>query len=428
MTTEEALQTQEKQEFKNSLVSFTFQSKPKCILECSISATKELIEKAKEKATKSIAKQVSLPGFRKGKAPESQILQRFPKEVESETKNTAMRLATLESINLGSLPALDKARLEDPSKDPDMKFQMESFSNDEMKFRSSFEIAPSVPAVDPSLFNLKQVTRQPVGEEQIAERIRQALFFTATWNPVTDRPVQENDFVLLDVKIKEDDSLLFQDTRFEVTDKSMAKWMKEAIIGKNTGDVIEATSVADEDLPAEEKEVFQPKEVTITIKLTETPTLPELTESFLKSLGVQSEEELRSQIEKMLTQEADMQEKEALSDQVLDFLVTTYPFDLPESLVVQEARFRFQELSKDPKFMQEWDSSSDEDKKKLANLVTTQSTKAMQIFYLCRRLIQDKNIPLAPKEGKTDNPAVGHFSQLAIEKASEYIVANAGNS
>ena len=428
MTTEEALQTQDKQEFNNSLVRFTFQSKPKCILECAISASKELLDSAREKATKSIAKQVSLPGFRKGKAPQAQVIQRFPKEVENETKNTAMRLATLESINLGNLPALDKARLEDPSKDPDIKFQVESFSEDAMTFRASFEVAPSVPAVDTALFNLKEETRQPVEEEQIAERIRQALFFTATWNPVTDRPLQEDDFVLLDVTIKEDGSSLFQDTRFEVTDKSMAKWMKEAILGKNTGDVVQATSVPDEDLPQDEKEVFLPKEVTVTIKLIETPTLPELTESFLKGLGVQSEEELRSQIEKMLNQEADAQVKEALSDQVLDFLVTTYPFDLPESLVIQEARFRFQELSKHPKFMQEWESSSDEDRKKLANLVTTQSTKAMQIFYLCRRLIQDANIPLVSKEGKTDNPAAGHFSQLAIEKASEYIIAQAGKS
>ena len=64
-----------------------------------------------------------------------------------------------------------------------------------------------------------------------------------------DRPIQENDFVILDVDVIDEDlrANLFNDVRFEVTDRSMAKWMKDLILGPKQGEVLEGTSVPDED-------------------------------------------------------------------------------------------------------------------------------------------------------------------------------------
>ena len=68
---------------------------------------------------------------------------------------------------------------------------------------------------------------------------------------------------LLDVDVIEEtpSTPLFNHTRFEVTEKSMAKWMRDLVLGKNAGDTVEGISVPDEDASEEDKEDLKPKKV-----------------------------------------------------------------------------------------------------------------------------------------------------------------------
>ena len=57
----------------------------------------------------------------------------------------------------------------------------------------------------------------------------------------------------MDIIEEEPEKRLFTNTRFEVSDKSMAQWMKALVIGKHAGDSVEGVSTADENMPEEEK-------------------------------------------------------------------------------------------------------------------------------------------------------------------------------
>ena len=74
----------ENQTLQNENVRFTIHHKPACIVEFDVEAFEPLIKNAHKKAAKTIAKEVTLPGFRKGKAPEELIIKNFPKEVDKE--------------------------------------------------------------------------------------------------------------------------------------------------------------------------------------------------------------------------------------------------------------------------------------------------------------------------------------------------------
>jgi FKBP-type peptidyl-prolyl cis-trans isomerase (trigger factor) len=125
----------------------------------------------------------------------------------------------------------------------------------------SFETEPDIPTVDPTTFVAEEISRPEVNEEKINETIRQVRFFFADWTKITDRPVAEGDFVLLDVDVIEQEphTPLFSSTRFEVSSKYMAQWMKDLVMGRNAGDSIEGTSTPDED--AKDKEDFKPQKV-----------------------------------------------------------------------------------------------------------------------------------------------------------------------
>ena len=67
----------ESQALQNENVRFTIHHKPACIVEFDVEALEPLVKSAHKKAARTISKEVTLPGFRKGKAPEEMILKNF---------------------------------------------------------------------------------------------------------------------------------------------------------------------------------------------------------------------------------------------------------------------------------------------------------------------------------------------------------------
>lgn len=402
-------------EFSNELVHCTATAKPDCIVELSVKALGGLIKKARESSVKSISKAVTVPGFRRGKAPESLITENFAKEIEKATKENLAKEAYLQCKTLIPYRNLDP-------KDS-FSYQVQSFSNDEGSLILSFETTPSVPEVNVTAFSLKPVNRPIVDTAKVDETVRQALFFYAKWDTVTGRAVQEGDFILLDAVVVEENgktSPLFKGTRFEVTDKSMARWMKDAVLGKNVDEEVEATSVADEDATEEEKALFKPRQVKLTIKAIESAILPELTEDLLQKLKVTSEADLKEKIEKQLNEQADEHVANEQREQALTFLIDNHPFDLPKTLVRKELEFRTRQLSQDPGFMEHWNSLGEDEKRKMITFLTSQTEKSVRLSFLCSSLLKKADIPFP---GKTESKAIGEYSHKMLMAATDYIIA-----
>ncbi|MES2199550.1 MAG: trigger factor [Chlamydiota bacterium] len=403
-------------ELANDLIRCTVLQKPDCVVEFSVTASKKLVDESKEIAAKSVNKHVTVPGFRRGKAPESLIFKNFSKEIDKSAREILARRAYVECQLLTSLINLDAKE--------SFSCHINSFSEEEAKLTLSFETNPVVPTVNSSECVLKPINRPEVNESKIQETIRQALFFHASWDTITGRSVQEGDFIILDADILEDNASphpLFKGTRFEVTDKSMARWMKDAVLGKNAGDSTEATSVADEDASEEEKALFKPSQVKLTIQTIEQATLPELTEDLLRKMGASSEQDLKDKIEKQLNEQADDYVSENLREQAIDFLIKTYPFDIPKSFVRKELEFRTSQLSQDRSFMDHWKSLTEAEKQKMIGFLTSQTEKSILLSLLCSALLNQNSIPF-PNTKTTSAGSFGEYSQKILLSATDYII------
>jgi trigger factor len=311
-----------------------------------------------------------------------------------------------------------------------------------------FETEPSIPHVDPKDVTLKAVERPAVNEDKINETMRQLQLFFAEWKKM-DRPIQENDFVILDVDVIEEDPprKLFADVRFEVTDRSMAKWMKDLILGHHRGEVLEGVSVPDEDASKKDQEELKPRKVRVVIKQVEEATMPEFSDEFARRLGAPSIDVMRTNVEQLLNQKADGHVQEKLREEVSDMLLEKYRFDVPMSLIDREVRFRMQQLLQDPEYLQHWNSMTPEAKKRSVASVAEQSEKAVRMFYLCRKILADAKITISPKDlPKAPDSPLGMllgerrdfhpqentevhqaeaFSRLLLEKAEDFVIAHA---
>ncbi len=428
------------QTLQNENVRFTIHHKPACVVEFDVEAFEPLIKSAHKKAAKTIAKEVTLPGFRKGKAPEEYIVKNFPKEIDKEWQQEIANACFQECGKMAKIPVLHR--------DAKITYKMKSHSSSGALLVLAFETEPKVPHIDPKEMKLKAVKRPEVNEDKINETMRQVQLFFATWQPVTDRPVQVGDFVTLDVDVIEETPSvpLFNNTRFEVTEKSMALWMRELIIGKNAGDTIEGTSIPDADASDEDKENLKPKKVRVTIKSIDTATLPALTDEFVKQLGVANVEEMKTNVTTLLNNQADAHVLEAQREQVSEFFLSL-PFELPTTLIEKETQFRFRQLLQDKDFQKYWENMNSDDRNKTIQTVYQQSEKAVKMFYLCRQVVTDANINISTSDiappatnglelllnpqkmhHHQRTPEIEHaeaFSRLVLEKAEDFVIRNA---
>lgn len=433
------------QEFSNNEVHLKVHKRPACRIEFEIEALPVLVKAAHEQAIKRVAKQISLPGFRKGKAPSELVLKNYPKDVDKQWQDVIATMSYQASAKLSKIPLLHK--------DSKINFKMKTHSLQEgAKLTLTFETEPEIPSVDPSKLKLKEVPRPETDAAKVDETIRQILFFFAEWKNVSDRPVKIGDFVLLDVDLIEETppKPLFSHTRFEVTEKGMATWMRELVLEKKVGDELEGTSIPDADATAEEKETLKPKKVKVKIKALEEATLPVLDDAFALKLGVANIADLRTSLKGLLDKQADEHVKEKLRDQVNEFLLTEYAFDLPVTLIEKETQFRMQQLMGDKQFQAYWNQMKEDERRKTVQSIYHQSEKAVRMFYLCRKIVSDGRISVTPKDLPLPpqtplevlmNPGYDFhphhqpevrqaetFSRMVLEKAEDYLIAEASKS
>ncbi|MES2345302.1 MAG: trigger factor, partial [Chlamydiota bacterium] len=385
--------TNEPQQFSSELVQFTVTTKPASVVEFDVKASADLVKSTYGAAVKAVAKHVVIPGFRKGRAPEALVAKNYASDVNKQWQEEIALKAIVECQKLSNITPLQR--------DSKVSFNVKNFSKENgAELTLAFEVEPEIPTTDPQLFHPQEIKRPAVDEKKVEETIRQIRFFYAEWTTIADRPVQEGDLVILDVDIIETEPAqpLFSGTRFEVTDNSMAKWMKDLCLGLTTGATAEGLSVPDDTLSPEEKEQFQPKKVRLTVRTIEQATLPPLDDTFAKNLGVATVADLHEQIEKLLNFKADSHVQEQLRTQASEFLLAQYPFALPQSLIEKETHFRVKHLMNDQEFQKYWQQMSDAERQNAIQTIYQQSEKAVRMFYLCRKVLSDANITITPKD------------------------------
>lgn len=352
-----------------------------------------MVKEARKNAIKSVSKEISLPGFRKGRAPEEMILKKFPADVEKQLHKEVADLAFVAAQKIAKVPILNN--------NSPISFDMKKQSLEhgaELVF--SFETEPLIPNVDSSGFTPKPVARAEVGEKQIEEAIRQMRFFYAQWKPIQDRAIQDGDYIMIDLDTVEGENVqrVFHHIRFEVSKERMAAWMKKLVEGAKAGDVLDGISEVDDTATDAEKAEFKPKNVRITILKVEECQLPELDDEFAKKVGATDIAHMRQSITDLLNKQADDKVQSELREQVNDYLIENYVFDLPQSLIDTEKKHRFNQLLQDPKFKASWNKMSQDERKNLDHKLGTESAHAVGLFYLSRQIVQSAKLPVTHQE------------------------------
>jgi trigger factor len=373
-------------------VALTHQSG--CQVKLEINVSPEATKAAYAKAVKAINKEISIPGFRKGKSPEALVVQRFASPVNKEWHDILLNTSFNEFLAQTHLypytsveKSLKRAEVKNASKENGAQLVFE------------YEANPSIPEVDVSSIQLKRISEDEVTPEAIEETIHQVQLKLGSWDTVTDRPVQEGDFVDLDIEALENPPRsVCQDMRFEVVPGRMGTWMRKLIVGKSINDTVEGMSEKEESLISSSDEDFLPTLCRITIKGIKVATLPPLDDELAKKVGLKAIEELKPKIEEDLERQAEDEKKDQLRAQVEKQLLEKYVFDIPASLIAKHINNitaqKLQELRKH--------EHSQDHLKSMAKEIETNAfvdlNRAYRLYFLTHKIAEEHQIGVFENE------------------------------
>ncbi len=392
------------EQIESKTLSGSIERRAGCRVIIEAEATPAAVEKAYKDAIKAINKQVSLPGFRKGKAPSEVIVERFEKYVDSQWRDNVIQNAFSDALKAADVMPLNRDAVEKPV--------VERCSREEgAKLRFELETQPVLPSIDPATLTFEEITPEPVEDEAVESMVHDMLVYHADFEDIEGRVVAAGDYVEVDIfeltevhegdeegEAGDNEKQVATDKRFEINEKKMALWMHKLLVGKNVGDSVEGMSEVDADATDEQKESFVAHKFKITIKTLKKILLPELDDAFAKKVGANTVEDVRVNVRGRLEAEASMHAQDKMKNQALDALATAYDFDLPASLLEAERQERIKGRIRQLKEK----GKSDEDIKAQESAIETEvaeeTNKALRIYFLTRKIASDENISVTEED------------------------------
>lgn len=376
-------------ELATSDLTLTVDHLPQCEVKFTVHAKPSLVAKAKQNAKKLIAKEVSIPGFRKGKAPQELIEKRFADAIMEKTTKELANMAFKEAQGIAKIDVLNAHNT--------ITYDLKSFDEAEGALMTYlFEIEPACPPIDIDAVELPVVEKEVLTEEKLDQEIAHILNFFSTSEEVTDRPVKEGDIVFIDIEdlTLDPPEKVFNQMRFEVSDKGMSEWMKELIIGMNAGESKEGVSRPNSNDSEEIKAQYTEKRVRVTVQWIEEKTAPLLDDALAQKMGVATVEEMKDSLRRQLNHKYEQEFRDKMRDKVCEVLLETCQFDLPKSLVAREAEHRLRSLKNDAASRHRWNSLSIEKQREMQEKIELESKNAIKLFYMMRKVILDNRVKI----------------------------------
>ncbi len=324
-------------EFQNDNINAKITHKPGCQVRMDVEISPVAVQAAYDKGMKAVRKEVSVPGFRKGKVPDDILKHNFAQAIDKESRDIVLQTAFSEALELSKLRpftrnSLKRSELKKCSKETGATAIFE------------LEVEPQVPDIDYSTIETKQEQLRPIDQAAINRSYRQLQLMHATWEQITDRACKDGDFIDLDIDVTEHPAHnVCVNQLFLVKKDEMPKWLYDTVIGMQIDESKESEAKPSQEDPshviAYENENAK-KQCRVTLKAIKHAILPEENEEFAQKFGVKSVEELKGFVEERLKKEEEQYANEVARYNLRKELLQKYPFSLPHSLVEAEVRGR----------------------------------------------------------------------------------------
>lgn len=286
-----------------------------------------------DQAYAAIAQQVTIPGFRRGKAPRQLIDARFGRgpileQVVNDMLPTRYERALLENdLNPLGQPEIEITKIED---------------NDVVEFTAEMDVRPEIEVPDFSKIDVTvpELKLDDAAVDAELDTLRERFGELKD----TKRKLKKDDFAVIDLEATIDgerlEELGAEGLTYHVGHDELIDGLDKAIKGLKTGEDAEFTSeVQFGDHKGEEATVK------VTVQQTKERVLPELDDEFAQMASeFDTADELREATREQVEENAKAQQAADIRDEVLKAALAQVEFALPESIVDEQVHNQLHQI------------------------------------------------------------------------------------
>ena len=385
-----------------------------------ITVAADEFENAIEKVFKRESKKITLPGFRKGKAPRAFIEKYYGEQVFYE-----------DAINMVYPSALEEAvkeagiRMIEDRVDFDL---LESGKGKDLVFKVGVTTYPEV-----SIEGYKgiEITKKPVEvtEEDVDAELTKVQDRNSRMVTVEDRAAENGDTVEIDFEGFVD-GVAFEGGKAENFNLTLGSGQfipgfEDQVVGHNTGDEFDVNVTFPEEYHAEE---LKGKPAVFKIKLHEIKAkeLPDIDDDFIKDISeFDTVEAYRADVKEKLTVSRQKQADDDADNQLIDALIEKLQGEIPDAMYqkrinddINEFAYRLRSQGLDLKTYLQYTGM---DEQGIRDSFKPQAERQVKIRLALEKIVELENIVPTDEEIEAEYAKMANVYQMEVDKIKGFV-------
>ncbi len=300
-----------------------------CKRELELEIPAENVKKATEKISRDLARVARIPGFRPGKAPVTLIQRRFAEEIKGEVLDSLLPDVLSQSLQEKKMIPVNQPQVD----------QVNFTENGPVKFRATFEVLPEFELTDYKGLEI-EVDSLEIGDAEVNKAIEEIRERAATFAPVEGRAIQDGDFAqlkLIGTPEGGGEPVRAESVLCHIGSEETLESFNENLRGAKAGETKNFAAKYPDDYP-DPKLGGKTYNYTVEVLGIKEKKMPELNDEFAKDVaGEKAEfttlEEMRKKVREQLDAAREAKQGEQAREKILEVLIKTHDFPVPESLI-----------------------------------------------------------------------------------------------
>lgn len=369
------------------------------------------------------AKNIQIPGFRKGKVPVSVLERKYGEMLKADAAAELIEKAlgeVFESIDEKPLPyaqpTMDEAPVLDVTKD--------------LTFTVTYDVFPTVKVESLEGISIKEPVVE-IGEEELNTELQQIRERNAmVVDKKDDEVAAKDDIATVNYcELAEDGSELEgtqrQDFVFTIGSGQNIFKFDDDVVGMKKNETKEITKTYDADF--EDKDLAgTTKKIKVTVTALKVRNLPDLDDELAQDVNEKYNtlEDMKTDIKRNMEAIKERRVNEIKSNELLEQLVEKYQFDLPKSMVQAELDHRWrmmaQQFGTTTEQLDKLVASSGQSKETMLTEWTGDAEKMLKSRIVVESLLKDRNITVTPEEIEKEMENIAEKSGVSVEEVKKH--------
>lgn len=404
-----------------------FTSIEKSRMKLSITVKQDEVQNHYALLLKKYAKQLQIPGFRKGKVPVRILEQKFADSLKAETYDEVVQTVLEEA-----LAAADKHSRPLPYSQPELEGKPDFTLDSDMSFTVVYDVLPHVEVTKTEGFTVQapevSVAESDIENELLKLQERNALVIDCG----DEDAVQKNAIVTIDYVELDDADAELEDTKrtgfvFTIGKDSFRYGLDDEIIGMKKGEqkvIVHAypTDYSDAGLAGR----------TVRLKLAVTALkrkeLPAIDDDLAQDVSEKYKtlSDLKADISARLTRQVEDAVERRKVDSLLKQMVAANPIELPESMIKVELEGQWsllaQRLGMSSENLEKLAAGAGSSTSKAETLLKWREQAEMRLKrqLIVEKLIEDRSIAASPEDVEAEYAAIAERAGSSVEDVKKY--------